>query len=138
MTTDDDPQVEDLLTEPTGESVEESFDQQPKPGEHVDAGDDGLDAHRPPRDCEDERIDAERPRRLERRDVALVAGAVVGLTLISVVLLEPWFATNDDTAMWGIASGATYGYASDHLVFMNTLVGLVLRALYTLVPGVPW
>ena len=40
--------------------------------------------------------------------------------------------------MWGIVSGNTYGYPSDHAIFMNTIVTVPLRLLYSLSQSVPW
>lgn len=54
------------------------------------------------------------------------------------LILTPSFNTNDDVGMMFIANGTYYGNPSEHLVFTKVIIGLVLKLLYTVMPGIPW
>lgn len=61
------------------------------------------------------------------------------LIVLSTLLLPFYFETNDDTAMLSIASGSPFdGVPDAHLIFINYLYGLILTALYTLLPTIEW
>ncbi len=47
------------------------------------------------------------------------------------------FETNDDYAMKMIASGA-FGSPDSHLVYINSVIGYILKTLYTISPHIPW
>ncbi len=47
------------------------------------------------------------------------------------------FETNDDYAMKMIAMGA-YGQPDRHLVFINSILGMIPELLYKLLPSIPW
>jgi hypothetical protein len=69
----------------------------------------------------------------------IVSAAVIALAwmLTLVIVLEPRFATNDDPAMMDMARGA-FSYPSARLVFINVLVGGVMRVGYSAVPELAW
>ena len=59
-------------------------------------------------------------------------------TLIFFWLLTPSFESNDDVGMMFIADGTFYGTPQPHLIFQNTLVGVVLSTLYRLTGAINW
>ena len=68
----------------------------------------------------------------------LLAIAVALVTTILFLFLFPArFETNDDTAMANIAYG-TNGQYSSHLVFINIIIGCMLKACLEVFPAVPW
>ncbi len=64
---------------------------------------------------------------------------IINIVFMAVVLFwgQPRFDSNDDNAMQEILYGAS-GIASAHLVYINVLLGFVLKLLCFLVPNVPW
>ncbi len=48
------------------------------------------------------------------------------------------YETNDDSTMALIAYGASTNYYSTHLVFINIIVGAILKILLSAVPFIPW
>jgi hypothetical protein len=71
-----------------------------------------------------------------------LAGAVlvvIPLLLLSIVVFQPSYDTNDDAAISFIAAGKVILESPDeHMVFTHFLVGLMLKWLYLAVPSVPW
>ncbi len=64
----------------------------------------------------------------------------MGLLFADVLSIHtPAYETNDDAAMNMIASGTGIGAQPDeHLVYINVVIGLVLKQLYTQMPSIPW
>jgi hypothetical protein len=54
------------------------------------------------------------------------------------IFIKPTFNTNDDFAMMFIANGYYYGNPSEHLIFTNIIIGLILKFLYTVIPTISW
>ncbi len=48
------------------------------------------------------------------------------------------FDTGDDPAMELLACGDVTGHPSEYLIFINVLIGLLLKGLYLLAPPIPW
>jgi hypothetical protein len=65
---------------------------------------------------------------------------LVNLILFSLFFLfhHPRFAINDDPAMMSIASGLSTGEPSEYLIFINIIIGHLLKNLYTAMPGLNW
>ena len=53
-------------------------------------------------------------------------------------LLTPRFDTNDDVAMMMFSSGFYTGHPSEHLIFINVILGLLLKYLYVTMPNINW
>ena len=65
----------------------------------------------------------------------LVVGISIGLVLF---FFRINYETNDDALMASISSGQYGGTPSEYLVFTNIIIGLLLKALYTITPDVYW
>ena len=79
---------------------------------------------------------------LVRKGVVVNYPLVLGVWSLIFVLLA-WifsirFETNDDVVMLMISSGAYSGTPDYHLVFINVIYGLLLKALYTIFPNMEW
>ncbi len=61
------------------------------------------------------------------------------ITLLGIVIMIPMrFETIDDFFMSAIASGFIGGNPDEHLIYSNFIIGLGLKFLYGLVPGIAW
>jgi hypothetical protein len=66
---------------------------------------------------------------------------IVTLTAVWLCFAVPGairFDVGDDPAMEMLSSGYVTGHSSEYLIFMNVLIGLLLKSLYLLSPQVPW
>lgn len=65
---------------------------------------------------------------------------IVNALFVAFILLfcSVEFESNDDAAMSGILYGVNAGYYSAHLVFINCWIGLLLKALMSVIPVIPW
>jgi hypothetical protein len=82
----------------------------------------------------------------DTRRPGAINGKILWLTIVSMA--AAWFAlgvpgavrfdVGDDPAMEMLASGYVTGHPSEYLVFVNVLIGFVLKALYLGIPIVPW
>jgi hypothetical protein len=72
------------------------------------------------------------------KKVLLVIIAMAGVWACLAVPGAIRFDAGDDPAMEMLASGDVTGHPSEYLVFINVLIGLLLKNLYLLVPYVPW
>lgn len=61
-----------------------------------------------------------------------------GVFLIFACFSPIRFETNDDVMMLMISSGAYSGTPDFHLVFINVIYGLLVKALYIFLPGLEW
>ena len=70
----------------------------------------------------------------------IVVAIAVNLVLFSLFFLtfSPLFESNDDLTMMEIASGFRYDDPSEYLVFINVILGLIFKALYTAIPSFNW
>lgn len=60
------------------------------------------------------------------------------LSFVFVILVGvPVYETNDDQGMTFLALGTYDGY-DEHLVFVNTIIGFVIKGLMTVVPSISW
>lgn len=66
---------------------------------------------------------------------SFILNLVVGLILF--LIYDFHWETNDDVYMSSIAYG-TYGQYDEHLVFINIIIGRLLKGLLTLCPWIPW
>ena len=73
----------------------------------------------------------------EKRKLWIAFGITAWIVLMYLVVFPARFEQNDDTAMAQIAYGANGQYDA-HLIFINILVGYLLKALLALVPTLPW
>jgi hypothetical protein len=65
--------------------------------------------------------------------------AVIAIFItVFLSLATPRFDTNDDVIMMLIANGNYYDKPSEHLIFTNVIIGLIIKYLYTFIPGIPW
>ena len=71
-------------------------------------------------------------------DLLTIFFGVIVLFAIALVLLPTSYSTNDDILMEGIASGLVGGRPDNHLVFINIILGEVLRSLNTFSSSIPW
>jgi hypothetical protein len=58
--------------------------------------------------------------------------------IITIALIDPYYRVNDDIEMNMIASGYLDGSPSEFLVFMNIMIGVVLKWLYELPVSFDW
>lgn len=73
------------------------------------------------------------------RSPGLSAFIINALFVVFILLFcSVEFESNDDAAMSGILYGVNTGYYSAHLVFVNCWIGLLLKALMSVVPVIPW
>ncbi|MEM7144557.1 MAG: hypothetical protein AAF591_05450 [Verrucomicrobiota bacterium] len=76
------------------------------------------------------------------RDLLIFFGLSAGITAILFALTlglgTPQFDENDDVVMMRIASGEMTGEPDEHLVFINVIIGWLLKFCYEVVPGVNW
>jgi hypothetical protein len=76
---------------------------------------------------------------IAKRPLLVSVLVVAAFLTASLILLPPYFETNDDAFMSLIAAGRVYTDTPDeHLLFTNVLVGLGLSALYRVAPDFPW
>lgn len=68
---------------------------------------------------------------------AILVG-LLGTAVVTTVIFSPHFATNDDTAIRDILSGAYTGTPSGHCIQLLYPLGALIAGLYGLIPGVPW
>ncbi len=73
-----------------------------------------------------------------KRNSIIVLSACFFEYLFIYALLPIVFETNDDEIMNKIASGAMTGNPSEYLIFMNVVIGKMLKFLYTILPNVNW
>ena len=69
---------------------------------------------------------------------ALIPAIILAYCAIQIVLVGSKFGTNDDVGMSQIASGGFTGKPSEHLIFINPLLGFLLKWLYIIFPPIPW
>src|SRR3954462_15352625 len=76
---------------------------------------------------------------MNARSAAPIVAAVL-LPLIAVTLFTPFYQTNDDVTMRLLAEGnfVPGGKPVPFLLFINVVIGKLLAAAYSLIPGVPW
>lgn len=58
--------------------------------------------------------------------------------VIQTLFIGSKFGTNDDVGMSQIANGGFTGAPSEHLIFINTVLGFTLKFLYTIIPTIQW
>jgi len=65
---------------------------------------------------------------------------IINIVLFSLVfgVFTPMFETSDDLTMMQIASGLRYGEPSEYLVFINVILGLILKFFYQQFVTVNW
>ena len=73
----------------------------------------------------------------KHKNIILAVICALVTAWIFLFLFPARFETNDDTGMAQIAYGAR-GFYSSHLIFINVLVGRILRACLETFPTVPW
>lgn len=79
---------------------------------------------------------------LARKGIVVTYPFALGMWILIFVFLA-WilsirFETNDDVVMLMISSGAYSGAPDYHLVFINVIYGIMLKALYTILPSMEW
>jgi hypothetical protein len=74
------------------------------------------------------------------RASAAVAGGALLVPVITMLFFVPFYQTNDDVAMRLLAEGSFVPGSGPLalLMHMNVIVGAVMRAMYTLIPPLPW
>lgn len=81
----------------------------------------------------------QKPVRFVRKHENLLRSLLLNAVILLVLLLffEPYFDPNDDVAMCNIVDGSkgTYDY---HLIFINSVIGYLLKWLYMTFAVVPW
>lgn len=70
----------------------------------------------------------------------LITSLFINFIIFSFVFLvfTPMFETNDDFAMMQISAGFRYGEPSEYLVFINVILGLILKSLYQNFSSINW
>lgn len=82
----------------------------------------------------------------DRFRLGMINGKTALLTILALTAVWLCFAVpgaicfdvGDDPAMEMLASGYVTGHPSEYLIFINVLIGLLLKGLYLLVPQMPW
>ena len=57
---------------------------------------------------------------------------------VQTLVIGSRFGTNDDVGMSQIANGGFTGAPSEHLIFINAVLGFALKFLYTIIPSIQW
>jgi hypothetical protein len=76
--------------------------------------------------------------RVERHPVRASALFGIGVVVTFLICFTPIFHTNDDVVMMNTVSGRSYGRPSEHLIFTNVLIGLLLKLFYRITQRVHW
>ena len=63
---------------------------------------------------------------------------LVLICIVQVKLFGSKFGSNDNVGMSQIANGGFTGRPSEHLIFINSIIGVVLKWLYTITQSVQW
>ena len=72
-----------------------------------------------------------------KRDLLLALGINAVLLGIFLCLFTPYYDTNDDWLLNNFVNGAMTE-KSARMVYINVIIGALLKGLYTLAPSVPW
>lgn len=72
-----------------------------------------------------------------KRDFLLALGINAVLLGIFLCLFTPYYDTNDDWLLSNFVNGAM-AEKSARMVYINVIIGALLKGLYTLVPAAPW
>ena len=72
-----------------------------------------------------------------KRDLLLALGINAVLLGIFLCLFTPYYDTNDDWLLSNFVNGAM-AEKSARMVYINVIIGALLKGLYTLVPAAPW
>ena len=72
-----------------------------------------------------------------KQDLLLALGINAVLLGIFLCLFTPYYDTNDDWLLSNFVNGAM-AEKSARMVYINVIIGALLKGLYTLVPAVPW
>jgi hypothetical protein len=75
---------------------------------------------------------------MRRKSRALIPALILTYCTIQIAFVGSRFGTNDDVGMSQIASGGFTGKPSEHLIFINPLIGFLLKWLYIVSPPIPW
>ncbi len=70
----------------------------------------------------------------------LALSLILNLVLFTLFFaaFSPHYQTNDDRSMMGIASGSRPGGPSEYLIFINVIIGHILKFLYISLPDFNW
>jgi len=79
-------------------------------------------------------------RQIYERPFLLSLAIVIILFIVFFSVFVPVFYTSDDVGMMMLASGTGLGGLTpdEHLLFINVIIGFLLKRLYTTVPYFPW
>jgi len=77
---------------------------------------------------------------IRKRPFLLSLAIVIILFTLFFAFFTPIFFTSDDVGMMMIASGTGHGFMrpDEHVLFINVIIGFLLKRLYTALPYFPW